>query len=346
MRVITVFVCKMLGLIALEYVALVAVAVLAWPLPDDRTAGFFQSSDAPNTLFRTEPKYVVYGRKALEQDRSMIVVLGSSNAAGAIHLERFRDRLPDRYVANVALPGSNVTQIAQAHDLIAEITPPEARRNITYVIGIWYGIFGTDAARWHGNPTDIEIELARYGLYRKVGSEWVPLLSAHRMDLVTTLIRPLLGLDKLIKGRLHPLRVWFEKGEIATSGRVLTADEKAGYIRFWKSYLNSEQGRLEDEQFETLERLVRILTAEGSRVVLVDMPIPEWHEQLSPFQADYVAKIVPLVDRLQSEGIKYVRIDGHYRDVDFIDEVHPVRAIGDQWTAQIVQALQPPPPSE
>jgi hypothetical protein len=342
MKTIPLFVFKLLSVIALEYLVLLVISLMLWPLPDDRDAGFFQSSRAPETLFRTEPKYVVYGRKALEQDGPMVIILGSSNAAGSIHLERFRGQSSGSYVANVSIPGSNVTQIAQVYNLVSEIIPPERRGTITYVIGIWYGIFGSDASRWKGNPTDIEIELARYGFYQKSNSSWTPLISVHYLDVVNALIRPFLILDKEIKGSLHPARVWFEKGSVGDTGRTLSSDEMTNYVNFWKRYLNSPEGHLEDEQFSVLEALVRSMIGAGSRVILVEMPIPDWHKNLSPFQANYVAKIAPIVDRLRLKGVEYFKINGNYKDVDFIDEVHPVREIGDRWSAQIAQALHPP----
>jgi hypothetical protein len=340
MKTIAVFVSKLLGVIALEYVVLLVTALVFWPLPDDGSAGFFQSSMAEATLFRTEPKYVVYGRKALLQNGPMIIVLGSSNAGWAIHLEPFRERPLQSYVANLSIPGSNVTQIAQVYSLVSEIIPPERRKAVTYLIGIWYGIFGTDASRWRAKPTDIEIELARYGLYQKSNLGWRPLISVEHLDLFNVLIRPMLVLDKEIKGTLRPTRVWLEKGNVAVGGRSLNSTQMADYISFWKRYLDSPEGRLDNEQFAALEALIQRMIAAGSRVMLLDMPIPDWHKNLSPFQIDYISKIQPLINRVHEEGVTYIKIGGDYKDVEFIDEVHPIKEIGDRWSAEIVRELQ------
>ena len=104
-----------------------------------------------------------------------------------------------------------------------------------------------------------------------------------------TAVAALLALDVLVKGNLAPLRVRL-LGRPHDAGRMPPTLDDAGRharsLAFWRNYVGTD-GPLSDVQFQRLDRLVRWLSEAGVRVLLVDLPLPQWHARRSPHYADY-----------------------------------------------------------
>jgi hypothetical protein len=79
----------------------------------------------------------------------------------------------------------------------------------------------------------------------------------------------------------------------------------------------------------------RIL-AQGSRVVLVDLPIPRWHAGRSPLYREYLRrKLMLLLDLEARAEFSYLEMNDLNGDPDFSDEVHPKPRVTRQWAARI-----------
>ena len=119
----------------------------------------------------TEPKYVL-NRAALRSPNEKIVFLGASNVGIGFKPQFIQPFLSSAVIHNLAIGGSNVTQLAQVHELIDEVQNAVARRHTIYVIGIWQGLFVANEMRWFtqdrvGGDTDLDIERYRYGFWRR-----------------------------------------------------------------------------------------------------------------------------------------------------------------------------------
>jgi hypothetical protein len=102
-------------------------------------------------------------------------------------------------------------------------------------------------------------------------------------------------------------------------------------------------GPIAEEQFLVLSDLISRILAQGSKAVLVDLPIPHWHAERSPFYANYLSRKKTLLSVLQGKpGFRYLEMADQNKDVDFSDEVHPKPRVTPLWAAQVAALLQGP----
>lgn len=332
------------AVIALYAVAL-GVSLLAFP-PSTDDASPVDVARASSSLYLTEPKYVFMERTRLNTTTEKLLVLGASNALVGFKRAELQPLTPELGVHNISVGGSNMTQLAQVVELVHEVQAPAARRSNTFVLGLWYGVFASDRARWytadrHGGDTDIDIERYRYGFYRRGPEGPVALLPPRFLPTGAALIHPYLTLDQLARdvtqsmrerlaGKAHKLT------DAERNARVISPVERQRYLTFWHDYMGSVD-RLSDAPFERLTRTVDLILGEGGRVVLVDMPIPRWHAQGSPLHADYARRMAALLPELaKSSGVTVLHLQGDDDD-DFSDEVHPKPRVTPRWAQALAE---------
>jgi hypothetical protein len=326
------------------YAVLLGISLLAVPRSTGKEP--LDVTKASSSLYLTEPKYVFMERGRLDTPTDKLLVLGASNSLVGLNRSQVQALLPELEVHNISVGGSNITQLGQIVELVHEVQSPAARHGDTFVLGLWYGVFASDTARWytpdrHGGDTDIDIERYRYGFYRRTAAGPVALLPPRWLTTGATLIHPYLTLDQLtrnatqiVRERLSgkPHRLTDEE----RNARVISQAEREGYLRFWHDYMGGVE-RLSDAPFERLVRIVDEIVAEGGQVVLVDLPIPHWHAQGSPLHADYEQRMARLLPKLTArDGVAALRIEGDDDD-DFSDEVHPKPRVTQRWAEALAE---------
>jgi hypothetical protein len=329
------------------YGALLAITLILVPRA---SAGHrLDTARAASSLFLTEPKYVFLARGQLNTSADKVLLLGASNMLAGFRQEQVQALVPECEVHNLAVGGSNIRQVEQIVELVREVQTPVARRHDRFVIGLWYGLFASDEARWHGRDrqagdTDIDIERYRYGFYRRTPSGPVPLLPPRDLNAGVLLIHPYLVLDRAARDVTQTLRdLITEKPPAMTDAQrnavVLTEAEKRKYLAFWHEYMGSV-GVLDASPFRVLGRVVDGILAQGGQVVLVDMPIPEWHSRGSALWADYRKRMDELLAGLQARvGVAILRMEDADAEQDFRDEVHPKPRVTPRWAERLAVAL-------
>lgn len=328
--------------IALHAVVL-AVTILIYPFP--KQAGGLDTSSAPRTIFTTEPKYVFLDRAPLRSEGQKLILLGASNMVAGFKLKELQPLLPDMVVHNLAIGGSNVTEMREVVSLIREEQSAVASRHTLYVIGLWYGMFVENERHWntsdrHAGDTDIDIERYRYGFYRRTATGPVAVLPPRFLDYGVLAIQPYLALDRFVRdvtdflsGRPPPLT------DAERNAMVLTDDQRARLMSTWTRYMG-QPAPVGDEQFDDLERMVDEILASGGSVILVTLPLPKWHEQGSPYQASYLEKRDRLLDRLSRRaGVSILSLENLDADADFQDEVHPKPAVSHLWSERLASFI-------
>ncbi len=326
----------------------VALALSLLLVPRAQVGQRLDAGLATQSLYMTEPKYVFLARGQLNNTHDKLLLVGASNMQAGFRQAQMQAQLPQAEVHNLAVGGSNITQVGQIIDLVREVQSPEARRHNTFVIGLWYGLFADDKARWytddrHAGDTDIDIERYRYGFYRRTAQGPAPVLPPEHLEWGVVLIHPYLVLDRTARDLTRSLRSYIAaKPKVITdeqrNATVLSEADKKKYLAFWHTYMGAAQ-TLGDAPFLVLERAVEQILADGGRVVLVDMPIPAWHAKGAALQADYRRRITPLLDRLQARpGVTVVpAFDSD--DDDFSDEVHPKPRVTNLWAQRLASAV-------
>lgn len=329
------------------YAVLLAVSLALVPRQHDFLG--MDTGRASASLYLTEPKYVFLGRSALDTTTDKVIMVGASNVVVGFKQPQVQRLMPGAQVHNLGVGGSNMTQVREIVDLVQEVQTPEARRHNTFVVGLWYGLFADDAVRWHtpdrhAGDTDIDIERYRYGFYRRSDAGPEPLLPAKYLDAGATLIHPWLVIDKLTRDATRGLRAHLAgKAQGITDEQrnavVLSEAEKQRYLDFWTDYMGHKPLGL--QQFGELKKLIDSVTANGGKVVLVDLPLPAWHAERSPYFAEYQQRRHDFLASLAPHGDVAVLVlsDGRGPDEDFSDEVHPKPRVTPVWAQQLATAL-------
>jgi hypothetical protein len=335
------------GSIAFLYAIILCVTLVLVPM--HRQVGGLETREAPTTLYVTEPKYFFLNRAALRADSDRLILLGASNAMSAFRLGELQPLLPDRQVNNLAIRGSNITQMRQAYALIHEMQPPSAASHSTYVLGIWYGVFVPDALKWttpdrHAGETDLDIERFRYGFYLRGADGAIQILPTEDLEMGLILIHPYLAVDKLVRDVTDDLRANFlkmkpAKTDEARNATVITPDDEARYLAFWKNQFGGSAS-VPKEQFEVLTALVDDILDSGSTVVVADLPIPSWHAGQSTLNKSYNSLrsnwLKQMADR---KGFSFVEMQNAFADDEFVDEVHPKPRITKEWSRLLASSI-------
>jgi hypothetical protein len=297
----------------------------------------------------TEPKYVFLARSRLNTAADKVLLLGASNTLIGFRQPQLQALLPGVEVHNLSVGASNVTQLSQIVELVREVQTPEARRHNVYVLGLWYGLFADDKVRWHtpdrhGGDTDIDIERYRYGFSLRSSAGPVALLPPRHLDVGVLLIHPYLVLDRTARDLTVSLRGFMSAKPPAITDEqrnaaVVSEAERRAHLERVRDYMGYATS-LGDGPFQALEHTVEGILAEGGRVVVVDVPIPQWHAQGAVLSADYRQRADMLLTRLQTHsGVTVLKMDNPGADDDFVDDVHPKPRVAERWARRLAAVL-------
>ena len=163
MKAIVKQLCYFAGSFVLLYAVILAACLVL--VPRQAQSLRLNSEMAPRTVFATEPKYVFLNRSPTASTAPKVILVGASNVMVGFRQTQLQKFMPGMEVHNLAVGGSNMTQVGQVVDLVQELQSPAAMRNTTYVIGMWYGQFAEDGVRWHTSDRqagDTDIDTERY----------------------------------------------------------------------------------------------------------------------------------------------------------------------------------------
>jgi hypothetical protein len=337
----------LLASVAFLYLVILGVTLVVVPM--HQQTGGLETRRATRTLYMTEPKYLFLNRVALRSDADRLILLGASNTMSAFRLDELQPLLPNLEVNNLAVSGSNVTEMRQAYEMIRAVQSPSTLKRTTYVLGIWYGVFVPDELKWHtpdrhAGETDLDIERFRYGFYRRSADGPVQVLPTDNLELGLILIHPYLAFDKLARDATNGLRASFLKKKPAKTDAernaiVITPADQARYLAFWKSQFGGAT-TVPLEQFEVLTALVDDILDGGGTVVVADQPIPSWLARQSPLNQSYNAlKADWLTQMSDRKGFTFVEMQNAFPDEEFVDEVHPKPRITQEWSRLLASAI-------
>lgn len=348
MKIIALHFGRLLGALVVLYAVLLCVSSVL--VPNTTPHGALDTGIAHQTLFMTEPKYMMMNRDRLAEPEQKVLLIGASNTVMGFRQSVMSKQLPNVPVHNLAIGGANITEIRESVDFINEVQAPAVRQKNIYVVGIWYGLFADNQVKWYtpdrnGGDTDLDIEAYRYGFYHRTASGPAPVLPPQYLPAGVTAIHPLLAFDyssRQFNNLLGKLGIRHAKPEFTDDVRnamVVSQSERPKFLAFWNDSI--KQPHLSDKQFAELGRMIDGITANGGQVVVVDLPIPHWHAQASPYEAEYRER----TDRLMAAyvnhpQVSYVKIHGVDADDNFYDEVHPKPRIVPEWCRQVAVAVR------
>lgn len=339
-------VAALLVCLVLLYIAVLGMTLALARPPSQR--GELDSSLAGGTIFMTEPKYIYLNRTPLGDASNKIVFVGSSNVATGFKLSEIRALLPVGVrVHKLAVGGANMTEMRQVIDLVQEVQSEDARQHQILVLGIWYGMFGKDRLRWYTSDrfpgdTDIDIERYRYGFEWRTSQGPIRIVPWRYVDLAVSAISPFLVLDKLSRDTLAWLSNAYSGPPRDLDAVVLSEARKKSLLDYWLKTMGPAGTGTMDEQFSVLEQACATVLSQGSSLLLVNLPLPRWHKERSPYEQPYQHAVARLVSRWTGRpGFGFIDMTKLDSDGDFYDEVHPKPHVTIEWAKRLAAALSP-----
>ena len=334
--------------VACLYLLMLAATSVIEPSPPQ--LGWLDLSKADDTLYLTGPKYVVLARDVLDIPEPKVMVLGGSNALIGFRRDELQALVPNAKISILALGNSNISEISELITLVHEVQDEKARRSDIFVIGAWFGLFVDSDVRWakadrRRGDTDLDVELYRYGFYRRTADGPVAVLPPQWLRLGVTLVRPYLMVEKLVRDL-----TWGARQSLLRRHRELTdpereaaaADEnsKREALAYWRQAVGAT-GAISPAQVALLRQTIDAVLRAGEKVVLVDLPIPAWHRDASPFEAGYERAMHGILDEFAGRpGFASLRMPDLDADQDYSDEVHPKPHLARIWAARLADTLK------
>ena len=347
------YILRQAGLTALSFAALYGIVLgLSFILfPDPPAASSLDTWAAGDTIYLSSPKDLMLQRYLLDTPERKVLLVGASNVGVGFREAQVQAHMNCAKVSSLALGDENISELRQVVDLVHEVQDSTVRRSDTWVFGVWYGDFVDTALRWpdpdrYRGDTDLDIERYRYGFYRRTAAGPVPVLPLRWQPTAVLLIRPYLLLDKVARDLVHALeqRVHPETRNLTDAERekvVMSERDKRAALVYWHGAMGGKS-QISADQVTILQKLIEDLLDSGEKVVLVDLPIPAWHRDTSPYEAGYERRLNGVFAHfIGRPGFAALRMDDLSADQDFSDEVHPRPQFAPIWAARLDTVLDP-----
>jgi hypothetical protein len=318
--------------------------------------------DAQATLYRRSHRLAAFGiwEPALRQGRNL-VILGGSNCKQGFRPAELHAELPEYRIHNLALDGTNVTEMRLVVDLAGAAMPDAVAKQAVFVVGICYPVFADNIHRnkWFGRPDDPN---AGYdvGLRREI-ARWTPDASLSNYGEIpnsravnatfATALRPYFMFDnvKVMLQQVEPSKLQLSVGAVLNGQWQLLKSEpepryflnpRADQLSALNSLIGTATGELNPEQFDELLQLAHDINRLGARLILVDMPLPEWHRVASAADTHYRRRLPEYLPQLADlEGFDYV--DLYDAPLRFIDQGHPFPNQTATWGHALAEKIRP-----
>lgn len=313
---------------------------------------------AAESLFGTEPKYVVFNLPRLEKSRDQIVFVGASSARDGFRPDMLKSQFASAAIVNFAISSADVQETAQVVQAVYDHVPREDWPRLTFVFGIWYGMFEPDASPWPNGATDLDTEFLRYGIYRRAPSpeRRIPI---SLEPLLEEVFRPLLLISRSFNLHVMPSVLSTQLFLLHLAG-IETADfvhnraaapfdgdrftlsqqERISWLTSWRRRLGPPRAAAMAGEMGSLDRMARDISSRGGRLVIMDLPLPDWHRQAVLYDDVYervLALHVPVLEKLK--GVSFHTMRDGFSDDDFYDAAHPRPRATPRWAAQAIGAI-------
>jgi hypothetical protein len=296
------------------------------------------------------PKYVFLGHGVLNSPAEKAILIGASNTGVGFIQKTVQSKLACAKVSNLAVGGANISEVKQIIDLVHQVQRPADWSSNTFVIGVWFGMF-IDSDVKYSDPdrnrgeTDIDLEKYRYGFYRRTPEGPVALLPANWLDAGVLAIRPILVIEKIareIRAGVNLLRTGrrsAQRNEAEREVAGMSEQDKKKALDYWNEAMGTK-GEISLGQVALLKDTIDTLLRSGERVVLVDLPIPAWHRDASPFQRGYEQAFADLSGQFAGRrNFVSMSMSDLSREQDYSDEAHPKPHLANVWSDRLANVL-------
>lgn len=357
---------KWLGLSALcaavIYGALIGLSAfqIPWRSPHFDTAA--ATTTQPGWV--NEARYFMLNKQAFAAPGDRIVVIGASSAREPFRPGLMEDRLPGWQVANASLSGATINEIADAVDLYYQERSSEDGRTV-FVLALHYIQF-LPVSYGEGNDNPLATEAMRNGLYTRINRRLQPRYPEGVERTVEVVSRPQ-AVAASMPRRLF--RSIFVNPRLPAIKKVVDQFREDDPLSRWVKYIGEHEDLdtisvpvdvqqallaqrlavaggdhpLPAESFDALAHLTRQVRAHGDGVVIVDLPLPEWHLAGVPvMDASYQAGVAKIVSFYQGDGaVARVSLREFDDNENFFDSGHAEPRLWPEMSAALADRLAP-----
>lgn len=311
------------------YGTAIAVSYLLFPLPNATAP--IDTLKVDETIYMTAAKEIYYDRRSLRLPGKKVILIGSSNMAVGVRQPKLQAVLPDFMVHNMSIGDNNITEARQVLALDLAVMREADVKNSVFVIGIWYGMFVDNSSRWNvasgeSFETDIDRERFRYGFWKRTNDGPLQLISDSNTDRAALFIHPMMALEKAARLTTAGLRSHiFVRPPVfddeARDSTVMTPEQRANHMSFRRTFM--KKPALGEEQYRELGKFVHEVTARGAKVIVVDLPIPDWHKKALPYDFQHSQHMKAFIRKNAAvSGFSYLDLRGLDDDASFYDDAH------------------------
>ena len=329
------------------YVFALALSFLIYP----RDAGADRRDiwSAADTLYMTSPRFAFLSIQQFKAPGRKVIVVGASNAGFAFRSDPLEAAIPCASVYDYAIGGANISEVAETIDLILGTQDSGGHRDDLFVVGVWYGMFADSAIHWHVDfrqpgDTDLDLELYRYGFYHRGPNGPVANFSARWFDAAVLAIRPYLTIERLTRDISARLRFLVRPPAQTDADReaiVVTDAQRKVMLADWQQSMGNT-GQISAAQARLFENTIKRLLLAGSKVIVLDMPLPQWHEIASPYYLGYQNMLSALQARFKDNpGFTFMQMNDLNAASDYSDEVHPKPHLAAIWRQRLADEVSP-----
>ena len=271
-----------------------------------------------------EARYFVLNKNVFSEPEDRIVILGASNARDPFRPEIMERSLPDWRVANASLSGASIDEIADAVDLIYLEQGADPGNRTAFVICLNYIQF-IPPSRPEGTDSPLASEALRGGVHERTEGRLTSRYPRPVERLVSAVFRPQAVAASLPRRTFKalfanpelpavknfvdrfrgddPLARWVEViGEHPDLDAVTVPDDVRRALMDQRLAGAGGDKALSEAGFRELAELVALIRSRGDSVVLVDLPLPDWHLAGVPVtDASYRSGVAEILSRWEGD---------------------------------------------
>lgn len=284
------------------------------------------------SIMYPETRYFLFNITRLNIEKKNIILLGASDVRDAFRPSLLNPYFINYNVHNVSIGASNITSISQIIDFINDTIPKKYHKNTIFVFGSTCFDYENNQRRWHltnGN-TDLTLEALRFWLYKWQNRRLIPTLHEPLFTYVTFLLRPYLLVNKLyvdfkiLADSLIDRVSYYQANHIKNKSATNSQKKIEHALEHWQNNFGPITHDFYHEQFRALLKMAEKINQHGEKLIIVDMPLPQWHAHISPYFVAYqLQKTKYFTQLIKMPNVYYINLQNFNDNSGFLDSAHP-----------------------
>jgi len=268
----------------------------------------------------------VLGGGVLREPGHHIALLGASSTRCAFPVGEIASLLPNYRIHNFTMNGANIEQCARGLALLTAAIPPEKRKDVVFVMGVCFLSFNqSDYGTW-----EISDPLKNVPLFFHK--------PAHFILRYFMVLRA--SWDALANFWYHrgSAESWEAKERKRFNELPLTDTDKCKFIKRKTPQLSPQE--YYNGAFVVLQKMAQKASADGIRLVIVDLPMADWAQRNIPHDEFYENEFAKYHPQLKKLGIPVINMRFMNDEKAYFDWTHVRPAATKPFSTYLAETLR------